>query len=208
MNDIFGKVGKVDPSQCVCHSGGAKGSDTIWEESIIQYGGSVRAYSYKTEYHKSPNKVEVTEEDYQEGVKEIQKANQLMNRYGINKYMNLLARNWSQVKYSNQIFAIGTLMRVNERNNEGYYNKGKYTVVNGGTGFAVMMAIVNKKPVFVFDQDEIQWYKWSYSVNDYVKINEEDVYITDRDFTGIGTREINENGINAINGVLKNSLNR
>jgi hypothetical protein len=206
VKDIFGHIEKVDPSQCTCHSGGASGSDTTWENITSRYGGETKAYSYKTNYHNSPNKVEISEDDYNEGVKEIQKANQYMNRYGISKYMNLLARNWPQIKYSNQVFAIGNLVRVNERNAKGYYNKGKCTVVDGGTGFAVMMGIINKKPVFVFDQSEEQWYKWSYSVSDYIKVDSSDVYIVSKDFTGIGTRSINESGKSAIEEVLANSI--
>tara|TARA_R110000772_G_scaffold3193_5_gene11565 strand:- start:10170 stop:10790 length:621 start_codon:yes stop_codon:yes gene_type:complete len=206
MNDIFGKIGKVDPSLCTCHSGGASGSDTVWEESLDRYGGKTRSYSYKTKFHIGSNKVEISDEDYQEGIKEVHKANQFMKRHGISKYMNLMARNWVQVKYSNQILAIGNLIRIGETNTKGYYNKGKCTVVDGGTGFAVMMGIINQKPVFVFDQGEEQWYKWSYNVSDYIKMDSSDVYLADQNFTGIGTRGINESGVKAIEQVLVNSL--
>ena len=52
---------------------------------------------------------------------------------------------WSQVKYSDSIFAIG------------YVDKSG-TQVTGGTGWAVQMAINNKKPVFTYDQNDRQWF--------------------------------------------------
>jgi hypothetical protein len=202
---MFNKIEKVDPRQCTCHSGGAVGSDKIWEKFIAKCGGKTNAYSYQTDFHKSPNKIEISDDDYQEGVIEVRKANSYLNRPGFHKYMNLLARNWAQVKYSDQLFAIGNLVRVGDKNVQGYRNKGKRTAVNGGSGFAVMMAIIHEKPVFVFDQNEEQWYKWSYIISDYIRVNVEDVYIISKNFAGVGTRSLNISGAVAIRHVLINS---
>ena len=206
MKDIFGKIESIKPSECTCHSGGAKGSDTIWEDLTIRYGGKVKAYSYKTEYHNTPNKVEISEEDYQEGIKKVNSANHYLNRWGVHKFMNLLARNWSQVKYSKQIIAIGHLVRKGEKSKKGYYNKGKYTSVDGGTGYAVMMGILHNRIIHVYDQDKEKWYEYSYIKNDFIEIDSSEVYFIYTDFAGIGTRDINENGIKAIELVFKNSF--
>jgi len=138
MIDIFDKK-PIDLTNVTCHSGGAEGSDTAWEKIGEKFDVKTKAYSYKTPKHQSPNKVEISDDDYIEGQSEVNKANKWLNRYGIHKYMNLLARNWAQVKYSEQIFAIGTIIKPGDKNNRGYYNKGKYDVVDGGTGYAVMM---------------------------------------------------------------------
>jgi hypothetical protein len=106
--------------------------------------------------------------DYKEGVLEVNKANKWLNRYGIHKYMDLLARNWTQVKYSDEIIAIGTIVRKGEKNSKGYYNKGKYDMVDGGTGYAVTMGINHQKEVYVFDQPKDKWFLWSYSSLCYV----------------------------------------
>ena len=45
--------------------------------------------------------------------------------------MNLLARNWAQVKYSDEVFAIGTIVKSGSKNEKGYYNKSKFDVVDG-----------------------------------------------------------------------------
>lgn len=204
MIDIFDKI-ELDYNNIVCHSGGAIGADSHFEAISMEYGVKTRAYSYKTSAHKSPNKVEISESDYKEGVMEINKANKWLNRYGINKYMNLLARNWAQVKYSDQIFAIGTIIKVGDRNVKGYYNKGKYDVVDGGTGYAVQMSINHNKEIFIFDQIRDKWFKWSYTSMQFIEYKEE-VKIEVQNFAGIGTRDILPNGIQAIRDIYNNTF--
>lgn len=205
MIDIFDN--KIDLTKVVCHSGGAPGSDTVWETDGDLFSVKTRAYSYKTPKHQSPNKVEISEEDYKEGIIEVNKANKWLNRYGIHKYMNLLARNWAQVKYSEQIFAIGTIIKPGDKNSKGYYNKGKYDIVDGGTGYAVMMGINNKKEVFVFDQIRDKWFRWSYSTYSFLEMNDVPK-ITSQNFAGIGTREIKPNGVSAIRDVYNKTFNK
>jgi hypothetical protein len=203
MIDIFDKK-ELDLTRIVCHSGGALGSDTEWENIGREFGVTTRAYSYKTANHHSPNKVEISIEDFNEGVAEINKANKWLNRYGIHKYMNLLARNWAQVKYSKQVIAIGTIVRKGEKNPKGYYNKGKFDMVDGGTGYAVMCAINHEREVHVFDQIRDKWFRWSYSSLCYVEC--QCPKINHQDFAGIGTREIKSNGILAIRSVYNNTF--
>lgn len=206
MIEIFNIKSELDLTNIVCHSGGAKGSDFFFETIGEEFGVKTRAYSYKTPKHQSPNKVEISESDYREGVDEINKANKFLNRYGINKYMNLLARNWAQVKYSDQIIAIGTIVRSGEKNPKGYYNKGKYDVVDGGTGYAVMCAINHQKEVYVFDQVRNKWFRWSYSSLSYVECK--CPKITYQNFAGIGTREINTIGIQSIREVFNKTFSK
>ena len=47
MIDIFDNK-KLDLSNIVCHSGGAVGSDTEWENIGKEFGVKTMAYSYKT----------------------------------------------------------------------------------------------------------------------------------------------------------------
>jgi hypothetical protein len=151
MIDIFDNK-PLDLNNIVCHSGGAVGSDSEWENIGKEFGVKTKAYSYKTAYHVSENKVEISDDDYKEGIEEINKANKWLNRYGIHKYMNLLARNWAQVKYSDQVIAIGIIVRKGEKSPKGYPNKGKFDMVDGGTGYACQMAINHEKEIYVFDQ--------------------------------------------------------
>jgi hypothetical protein len=195
MIDIFEKP-KLDLNNLVCHSGGAVGSDTYFEKIGEEFGVKTKAYSYKTGYHNSTNKVEISEEDYLEGAQMIKRANLTLNRWGIHKYMNLLARNWAQVKYSNQIFAIGTIIEPGKKCSKGYQNKSKYQIVAGGTGYAIQIGIDSMKEVYVFEQNREKWFRWSYNALKFIEVQSPKISV--QDFAGVGTREINESGILAI----------
>lgn len=169
----------------------------FFETIGANYGVKTNAYSYKTSYHTGKNKVEISDEDYQQGVDEINKANKVLCRYGISKYMNLLARNWSQVKYSTQIFAIGYIIDPGVKSPKGFYSKSKYQIVDGGTGYAVQMGVNHNKDIYVFDQLKLSWFRWSYISLKFIEIKEE-IKIKSENFAGIGTREIKPNGIKAI----------
>jgi hypothetical protein len=205
MIDIFGNT-PIRLNKLVCHSGGADGADTYWETIGDNYGVKTKAYSYKTKYHNSENKVEISDADYEEGVREITKANRTLNRYGIHKFMNLLARNWSQVKYSDEVFAIGTIVEPGKKGSKGFYNKSEFQVVDGGTGYAVQMAINNGKFVYVFDQDKDKWFRWSYTSLKFIEVTKP-LKISYENFAGIGTREIKPNGIKAIEEIYKLTFN-
>jgi len=203
MMEIFKKP--LDLTRVRCHSGGAIGADSEWERRGISRGVQVFAYSYKTKYHDSECKKEISDEDYIEGQEKISKANKTLGRYGISKYMNLLARNWAQVKYSSQVFAVGTIVSPGKKGPKGYKNSAKWEVVDGGTGYAVQMAIDEEKEVFVFDQERNSWHRWSYNSMKFVPMKECPA-ITEQDFAGIGTREIKQNGIDAIEEVYRKTF--
>lgn len=201
INNIT-KVG--EPSDYKCHSGGAIGSDTAFRDKCIEYGIDIIEYSYKTAYHTSAYKKEITDIEYAEGVDMVGKANKIMKRYNISPYMNLLARNWLQVKNSDVVYAIGTIIEPNSKNKKGYYNKSEYQQVDGGTGYAVQMAIIKGITVYVFEQDKNCWFKYSYNTHRYIPVS--DVIIESTNFGGIGTREINSYGINAINKLFSDTF--
>lgn len=204
MIDIFDKI-PLNLTKIVCHSGGAQGADTYFETIGESYGVKTKAYSYKTKYHSSKNKVEISQEDFIEGMDEVNRANKVLGRFGIHKYINLLARNWAQVKYSKEVFAIGSIVEPGAKGNKGYYNKSKYQVVDGGTGYACQMAVNNDRDVYVFDQNKDKWFRWSYTALRFIEIVEPS--ISYQDFAGIGTREIKPNGIKAIEELYKKTFN-
>ena len=206
MIDIFEQK-NIDLSKITCHSGGAEGSDTYWETIGEEFGVRTRAYSYKTKYHTSTNKIEISEDDYTEGISKIKKANSNLNRYGIDKFMNLLARNWAQVKYSSQVFAIGRIINPGQKSGKGYYCKSKYQTVDGGSGYAVQMAIDSLKDVYVYDQVQSKWFKWSHNSISFIEMKSTPKIIVEN-FAGIGTREILPNGIQAIRDVYETTFDK
>lgn len=171
------------------HSGGAIGSDSEWD-SIGRSYGMIKNKHYYFEGFKTPKGNEsIPVELKNEADEKLKNANKTLNRKfpTSNEYVNnLLRRNWWQVKNSDAIFAISTITN----------NK-----VDGGTGWAVHMAISKNKPVYVFDQSKNKWFTWNGS---FIEIN---TPILTENFAGIGTREINQNGKKAINDVYEKTAN-
>ena len=190
------------------HSGGAQGSDSVWGEIGEKYGViSKHYYTGETSQYNAPaGNTEISNKDYEEGrykVAQAAKAN-----YGY-QYSTMkdprLIRNWAQVKYADAIFAIGNLVNKGQKlfpNQKNDTRLASHVAVTGGTGYAVEMAIQARKPVYVFDQKRLQWYK-----NIDGKWSKSDTPTLTNNFAGIGTREINEQGKQAIEDVYKNTFN-
>lgn len=168
-----------------CFSGGARGSDSIFEFEAIKRGFNVVSYSFEGHNTSSKNRLNLSPNQLKEGFEHIKKTNERLNRNikNLTPYVkNLISRDWFQVNSSDTIFAIGNLDGVDN--------------VKGGTGYAVSCAIDNNKPIYLFEQNDNQWYYYDYETNRF-EIYEKIPILTSK-FAGIGTRQINENGLNAI----------
>ena len=169
----------------VNHSGGAVGSDSYWGAIGEKYGVVSEHYYYG---NKTPNgNHQITQEQFEEGKEHVLKANETLHRRP-DAYMNLLSRNYAQVKNADAIFAVGHL---------------KNGIVDGGTGWAVQMAIDDNKPVYVYDQIRKQWFA---NLNGSWQVFSGIPKLT-KNFAGIGTRELNQDGKDAIKQVYENTFN-
>jgi len=163
------------------HSGGAWGSDTAWAYYATQYGvpNDPEHISHYYYGRQTPNgNVPISKEDFFEGMSKVLIADQSLHRLDNvseereKTIVPLLARNWLQVKNSDAVFAIGVL---------------KQNTVDGGTGWAVQMAIDSGKPVHVFDLNTERWYKFDTDSRSFVY---ETTPKLTKNFAGIGTRSI------------------
>jgi hypothetical protein len=183
----------------ICNSGGADGSDMIYEEVCSKKGMQVVAWSFTNHKTKSQFRKILSKEELEEGFEHVKIANENLKRsvFSLKPYVkNLLSRDWFQVKNSDAIYAIGTFQKASP-----------FTIVNGGTGWAVQMGIDNKKQVYVFDQDNHYpcWFIYDYSSGRFITNKDTDLIPSlKRKFAGIGTREINESGIKAIHKLFEN----
>lgn len=166
-----------------CYSGGAEGADCCWGTLGKEWGYDVVHYygGKRTPYGNTA----LTAEQMQEGWQRVLLANQTLKRRP-EKYYELLSRNWWPVRMAETVFAIGRI-----------YNG----VVMGGTGWAVQMAIDTRTPVYVFDQDKDQWYTWD---GRWTPCPEP--VLTDK-FAGVGTRDINARGVQAIISIYLKTVN-
>jgi hypothetical protein len=180
-------------SSYVNHSGGAKGSDKMWDWTSRLFGNMTHNHYYHGAKTPFGNKL-ITSSDATEGQQKVTIAARQMGRIEPTHQVRdeRLIRNWAQVKYSDAVYAIA----------EGFYNKGdkmnhdkiaKILQVKGGTGYAVQMAINENKPVYVYSQEEYDWF--TYSNGKFVKT---EVPILTKNFAGIGTRGLNGLGLGAM----------
>lgn len=177
----------MDLREYILHSGGAEGSDIEWDNIGKEYGLSHCLHYYHD--RKTPHgNIRLKDSDIEEGWSKVLLANKSLKRRPDN-YKSLLSRNWFQVKNSDTVFAISSLKNDKE--------------VDRGTGWAVQMAIDSKKPVFVYDQLKKQWYEYCYSRQCFAPC---DIPLLTKNFAGIGTRDINSDGLKAIKDVYINTL--
>jgi len=181
-------------------SGGAVGSDTQWD-IIGKEFGMINNKHYYFEGNKTPNgNTPISINLKNEADEKLKAANKILGRkFPTSKeYVNnLLRRNWWQVKNSDAIFAIGTI------NWDSRQEKG---LVEGGTAWAVYMAISEGKPVYVFDQNTNVWFEWQYNAKEDTGWITTDTPVLTKNFAGIGTRDINEAGKQAIRDVYTNTF--
>ena len=175
-----------------CHSGGAVGADYAWDRLTHHYGGTLRLMVHQ--WHKIYGGNGLPKgwkgELYAYPDRELWKADDLMAQVSetihrpyppSSKYVHrLLQRNWCIVRHVNQVVGVSKL------------NK-KRTLVDGGTGWGIHAAILKGIPVYVFDQSLREWFTWS--SDGFIGC---EVPALEHLFAGIGTRDINRAGIEAI----------
>lgn len=207
-SSISNKTSEQLPQNYVLHSGGANGADTVWGQIGEEFGipdtPDRQMHYYNAEKTPKGN-VQISREDYKEGRHKVAQAAKANWGY---KYDTMkddrLIRNWAQVKYSDAIFAIGHIAKKGEPvfpNKPNDERRALHSVVQGGTGYAVEMAIQAGKPVYIYDQERKKWFK-----NIDGKWLKSDIPTLTPSFAGIGTRNINQDGIQAIRDVYQKTL--
>lgn len=182
-----------------CHSGGCPGADMEWERQGEKYGVKTISYSFDGHIQEGKNRKILTTDELKEGWFHVTIADKTLKKnvggaLWWSPYMkNLLCRNWFQVKNSDAIFAIAR--RFLTKN-----------TVDGGTGWAVQMAVDCDKPVFVFLQDPMGggWFRYMPIVG-FESLRGEIPKLTPN-FAGIGTRDLNDYGKLAIRTVYHESF--
>lgn len=180
----------------VCFSGAAKGADTCWAYEARKNGDSVIHFSFSG--HKTFDNKDVIvllNEELEAADSALIVANITLKRRVPEKLeiKNLLRRNFYQIVHTQSIYAISEI--------------DKNGLVKGGTSWAVQMYLDRNKnvsgflPVYVFDQKMNKWYQFDNDIKKWMNIT-----IPPKPqglYTGIGTRELNVYGKNAIESVYK-----
>lgn len=171
-----------------CYSGGAEGADQLWGSLAEKNGHVVVHFSFKGHQKKISNRVELTYEQLIEADEHLIQVNKFLKRTfpTSNNFVNaLLRRNYWQVRDTDAVYAIGYL------DSNG--------VVAGGTAWAVYMAInLGVQEIYFFDQAKSQWNFWNVFFEEFQQIDRQFVPVPQGKWTGIGSRKLTDDGIEAI----------
>lgn len=207
----------TDPADFTNHSGGAQLSDTEWDLIGREFGvtdhrhyrepGTTEVDSKKLK-NAGVKATTLDKATYDEGQPKATIAARQMGRIAETHQVrsNYIIRNWAQVKFSNVVYALGTIIPKDTEMDHG--KKALIEQVKGGTGYAVQMAINEGKPVFVYDGTKDSWFTWNGQT--FVKT---DTPTLTTNFAGIGSRtlstqEVIDKSLQAIRGVYTKTFSQ
>jgi ribA/ribD-fused uncharacterized protein len=179
-----------------CHTGGADGADILFEELCSNAGFEVIAYSFEHHATKSKHQKLLTEKELYEVNSEVSKVGMLIKRtppFKREQILSYIQRDIYQALNSQVVFAIGT---INWDTN----------IPNGGTAWAVGMGILRNIPVYFFDQEKKSWFKYNTTSWEEIDFPDDRVFEY-KDFTGIGTRGLDDSGKLAIKDIVNRYKN-
>lgn len=205
-----------NPANYTGHSGGAPKADSVFDEMGKRYGLTNFKHYYDSSSKRKPplGNTPLSKEEMTEGIEKVKVAYKQMVRPDKEEFYSLHGRNWFQVKNADAIFAVSDLVGPGEMGRKGFTNRSAQTNVEGGTGYAVQMAINEGKPVYVFHQNlalsdkypDIGWYEYDYNSRDFVRIKTPKLT---PNFAGIGSStDLTEEGVEAIEDLYKNTFGK
>ena len=182
--------GPQNPADCTLYSGGAKGSESIFGDLAERYGLQEINFSFEghTQERTRGRKL-LTERELAAGDVSLLYVSRRLKR-GYSKegvIRRVLQSIWHQVSWSDQVFVIGLIQEDG-------------TVV-GGTGWAVELARMWRKNLWVYDQEKSAWFRW---INDNWAPGVPAIEASR--FCGTGTRNIGEGGKQAIDELFERSF--
>ena len=184
-----------NPRNYTLFSGGASGSDVCWQNLGAKYGVRVKAFSFAAHGKRNTARIVLNDEQLKQADEFLHKANKTLKRHfptSKSFVNNLLRRNWYQVKDTNGVFAVSRL-------------SASRSTVEGGTGWAVQMAVDCKKPVYVFDTVRSSWQRYDYRKGKFMSCEAPRLTFS---FTGIGTRTLPDNGKAAIEQIFERTFGK
>ena len=179
-----------DRSQATLYSGGHKGAEVAFGKAADRWG--VRQVTFTYEGHQL---------DWDKGVQvlgpqELDKGDVSMEivstRMGrtyskADKIRKVIQSIFHMVNHGYQVIAVGWIQPDN--------------TVKGGTGWGVELAKLFNRPINVYDQDQKAWFSWKN--NAWIV---ETPLITNKTFVGTGTRNLTQEGEDAIEDLFQRSF--
>jgi len=172
-------------------SGGAQGAENQFGKLAEYYGMSEVNYTFEGHKIARTRGVRVlTDEELTKKDVSLTYVARLLNRKFTNaeKMRKVLQTIMHQVESGHQVFVVGTIQ------DDG--------TVKGGTGWGAEFAKICNKDLYVFGQVKNGWFKWE--KGEWITV--EAPVITDKHFTGTGTRFLEDNGKKALEELFARSF--
>lgn len=181
----------MKPEECILFSGAAAGAEAEFGAAAERHG--VEEVNFSFEGHKDARTRGIRKLNHEEllqGDVSLAYLSKLMHRRYRETplFKKVLQTIWHQVNSGQEIYVVGKILEDN--------------TVKGGTGWAAEFAKICNKPLYVFDQDQDGWFRWTGSE----WTTQAEPRVTHLHFTGTGTRFLQENGKKAIEDLFERSF--
>lgn len=182
----------LERKNCILYSGGLQGAESCFGEMAEKWGIKEVNFSFEGRVPaRNRNVVQLSDEELKRGDISMELASKMMKRsyYESEKIRKVLQAIFHMVNNGHQIFVVGTIQDDN--------------TVKGGTGWAVELAKLFNRPVYVYGQVRKGWYTWRNGawVPEVPRIEHET-------FVGSGTRHLTEEGRRAIAQLFEDSFGK
>ena len=181
----------MKPQDCILFSGAAKGAEEAFGTAAERHGIEEVNFTFEGHNDSRTRGIRVlTQAELKQGDVSLTYVGRLMNRTFSDTpvFRKILQSIWHQINNGQEIYVVGHILEDG--------------TVKGGTGWGAEFAKLCNKPLFVFDQDEDRWFRWTGQAWD----AESTPTITDKKITGTGTRVLKANGAKAINDLFDRSF--
>ena len=181
----------MKPGDCILFSGAANGAESAFGEAAERHG--IEEVNFTFEGHTDARRRGIrvlTHLELKQGDVSLAYVSRLMNRTFPDTplFRKILQSIWHQINHGQEIYVVGHILENG--------------TVKGGTGWGAEFAKLCNKPLFVFDQEQNGWRRWTGDA----WAPEPNPTITHVNFAGTGTRLLQPNGKKAINDLFDRSF--
>lgn len=181
----------MNRNECILFSGAASGAEAGFGAAAERHG--IEEVNFTFEGHKDARSRGIrvlTHAELEKGDVSLGYVSRLMHRKYPDTplFKKVLQSIWHQVNSGQEVYVIGRIL------DDG--------TVKGGTGWGAEFAKLCNKPLFVFDQEESAWSRWT---GDAWKATAPPT-ISHTHFTGTGTRFLSDSGRTAIDDLFARSF--
>ena len=183
----------IPAEQYTLYSGAAPGAEATFGELAEQYG--LAEVNYTFEGHnpaRDRGLEELTERKLRQGDVSLSYVAKRMNRTFTTSptFRKVLQSIWHQINAAQQVIVVGLIKEDG--------------TVKGGTGWGAELARVWNKPLWVFDQDKEQWFRWNSLEERWVPSRTPRLIAAN--FAGTGTRFLSDAGRTAITEIFQTTF--